>query len=90
MRPQLGDRQSRARRFSIHFDPLNTLAMNLVAEEMRDHHVQSFAQLSPPTKARLRAIYQEINQAMPDDPAAGQYLQLLGGAPPHMQSTALP
>ncbi len=38
MRPQLGDRQSRSKRFQIHFDPINTLAMNLVAEELRNGH----------------------------------------------------
>jgi hypothetical protein len=82
MRPLLGDRQSRMVRFQIHFDPLNTLAINLVSEEIRNRGVDSFPQLSPPTKAKLRAIYETIGNKMPDDPAAAQYLQILeGGAP---------
>jgi hypothetical protein len=82
MRSMLGDRQSRSKRFQIHFDPLNALAMNLVAEEIRTRHINSFSDLSPPTKARLRAIYQEIQKALPSDPAAGQYLQYLGAVTP--------
>ncbi len=30
--------------------------------------------------ARLRAIYQEIDKALPDDPAARQYLRILSAA----------
>lgn len=77
MRVILGDRQVRAKRFQIHFDPLNTLAMNLVAEEWRQHPLKTAFDLSQPTKDRLRAIYQAIDQALPDDPAAAQYLHIL-------------
>jgi hypothetical protein len=82
MRPLLGDRQSRLVRFQIHFDPLNTLAMNLVSEEIRNRGVDAFYQLSPPTKAKLRAIYETIGAKLPDDPAAAQYLQILEGGSP--------
>ncbi len=81
MRPLLGDRQSRLVKFQIHFDPLNALAMNLVTEEMRERHVNSFAELSLATKARLAPIYMQIAKAMPDDPAAPQYLNMLGRVP---------
>jgi hypothetical protein len=57
MRIILGDKQARVRKFQIHFDPLNMLAMNLVAEEWRRHPLNSYAELSLPTKARLHAIY---------------------------------
>jgi hypothetical protein len=77
MRVILGDKQARARKFQIHFDPLNTLAMNLIAEEWRRHPLYSYAQLSLPTQARLRAIYAAINQTMPDDPSSLQYLRIL-------------
>jgi hypothetical protein len=77
MRVILGDRQVRAKRFQIRFDPLNTLAMNLVAEEWRQHPLKTAFDLSQPTKDRLRAIYQAIDQALPDDPAAAQYLHIL-------------
>ncbi|MCC7085181.1 MAG: hypothetical protein IT427_09260 [Pirellulales bacterium] len=82
MRPLLADRQSRAKNFIIRFDPLNTLAINLVAEEIRDRGVQHFAGLSLPTKLRLKAIYTDIAKALPDDPAANIYLKRLGLPPP--------
>jgi hypothetical protein len=78
MRPLLVDRQARAKQFIIHFDPLNTLAMNLVAEEIRDRGVQQFTDLTLPTKHRLSAIYSEIDKALPEDPAAMIYLRRLG------------
>jgi hypothetical protein len=77
MRVILGDKQARAKRFLIHFDPLNTLAMNLVAEEWQLHPLRSYAELSQPTRERLRLIYESINQALPVDPAAAQYLRIL-------------
>lgn len=90
MRPQLGDRQSRSKRFQIHFDPLNVLAMNLVAEDMRTGQVRSVAELSTPTKTRLQAIYREIDKALPDDPAARQYLRILDAVTPRAVSVGLP
>jgi len=77
MRVILGDRQARDKRFQIHFDPLNTLAMNLVAEEWREHPIKSAFDLSQSTKDRLRAIYATIEPALPDDPAAAQYMYIL-------------
>jgi hypothetical protein len=77
MRVVLGDRQARAKKFQIRFDPLNTLAMNLVAEEWHQHPLKTAFDLSQPTKDRLHAIYQAIDQALPDDPAAAQYLHIL-------------
>jgi hypothetical protein len=77
MRVILGDKQARARKFQVHFDPLNTLAINLVAEEWRQHPLYSFAELSQPTKDRLRSIYFAIDQALPEDPAAKQYMYIL-------------
>jgi hypothetical protein len=77
MRIILGDKQARARKFQIHFDPLNTLAMNLVAEEWHRHPLHSYAELSPQTQARLRVIYGAISQTLPDDPSSLQYLRIL-------------
>ena len=79
MRPILGDRQARCAAFPIRFDPVNTLAMYLVGEEIRIRHVHSFARMSTPTKMRLRQIYTVLSQALPSDPAAAKYLDLLGG-----------
>lgn len=81
MRPVPADRQVRAKQFIIHFDPLNTLAMNLVAEEVRERGVNHLAGLSLSTRLKLRGIYTDIAQALPDDPAAPRYLQLLGIPP---------
>jgi Metallo-peptidase family M12 len=77
MRVILGDKQARARKFQVHFDPLNTLAINLVAEEWRQHPLASFADLSPVTRDRLRSVYFAIDQALPEDPAAKQYMYIL-------------
>jgi hypothetical protein len=77
MRPVLGDRQARLKRFTIAVDPINALVMNLVADEIRDRGVTSFAQISDMTSARLRVIYQVLAEAVPDDPAAKDYLNFL-------------
>jgi Matrixin len=63
------------------FDPVNTLAMNLVAEEVFERGVKRFADLRPATKQRLRVIYTESGRALPDDPTPGMYLRLLDAAP---------
>lgn len=77
MRPMLGDRQANARSFRITFDPLNALAMCLVSEELPRSASPGLAGLSAPTRRRLRGIYQTLREALPDDPAARQYLGLL-------------
>ncbi|MDZ4820264.1 MAG: hypothetical protein SGJ20_14955 [Planctomycetota bacterium] len=77
MRPVLGDRQSRARDFRIGIDPVNTLIMNMVAEEMRLRGANSFYQLSATTKRQMEAVYVSLQQALPEDPAAGELLRVL-------------
>ncbi len=81
MRPRLGDGLAHARSFRIGFDPPNTLIMNLLCEELRTRQVRSLSQLRPNTKARLRAAYQALGKAMPQDPAAQHYLTLLNRSP---------
>jgi hypothetical protein len=81
MRPQLSDRRSRARDFRIHFDPINTLAMYSIGEELRSRQVRGFQDFTPATQLRLRAVYATMARLLPDDPAAQQYLGLLGSAP---------
>ncbi|HZZ28513.1 MAG TPA: hypothetical protein VFE46_10970 [Pirellulales bacterium] len=79
MRVVLGDKLARAKKFQIHFDPLNELAMNLVAEEWRRHApLYNIGEVSPPIQARLSTIYAAIAEALPTDPAALQYLRILG------------
>ncbi len=87
MRPKLGDGRVLDVRFPVGYDPLNTLAMNLVVAEARTRHVRSLRQLTEPTKERLRQIYREVQTAvaadpvMAADPTPGKFLTLLGTPP---------
>jgi len=82
MRPILGDRKSVARGFRILFDPLNTLAIRLLSEEMREHGIKRLEEVSPATRRNLVAVYSTLAKAFPEDPAAGHYLVRLGEPPP--------
>jgi hypothetical protein len=68
-------------RIKAAFDPLNTLAMNLVAAEVLDHGVKRLSEVRPRVKQRLREIYRELARAMPDDLTPAQYLNQLDGTP---------
>lgn len=81
MRPLLSDRQSRRVGFEIQFDPVNTLAMSLVGEEVRRRRVASFANLTPGTRKRLGQIYAALAPTLPQDPAAKQFQQLVATGP---------
>jgi hypothetical protein len=77
MRAVLGDRQALSRRFQIHLDPLNLLAVCLVSEDLRE---KRSANISPQTLSRRRQlaeIYRALAAALPDDPLAGEYLRLV-------------
>lgn len=74
MRPKMTDRRARARSFRITFDPLNTLAMSLVAEEIRLHEAHSFLQFRPATHAKLRSLYATMAKALPDDKATARFV----------------
>lgn len=79
MRAAPGDRQARAAKFRIVFDPLNTLAMCLVSQELHSQpHLRS-AEMQPATRNELRKIYSVLMRATPDDPAAALYLRALSG-----------
>jgi hypothetical protein len=81
MRPKLGDGRVLDARFPVGYDPLNALAMNLIAGEIRTRPVHSLAQLTEPTKERLRQIYREVQPAMADDATPAKFLALLGPPP---------
>lgn len=81
MRPILADRQARERRFRIFYDPLNALAVNLIAAEYRANHVRRREDLSDATRAKLLAIYAEQYRAMPEDPTSKALLSAIGAAP---------
>ena len=63
--------------FRIGFDASNTLAMYLLVEELRSRPILRLSELSPETKASLRRVYASLAKALPDDPAAPKYLDLL-------------
>jgi hypothetical protein len=79
MRPVLGDRQARLKSFQVGIDPVNALALYLIGEEYRARgNIRKLTELSLPTRRKLYNIYGEINQTAPHDPAAQQYMSLLG------------
>ena len=76
MRPVLGDNQAGRAGFQIGFDPVNTLIIASIGEEMGRRNVQKFADLSADTKRRLQSIYASLARALPDDPAGGHFMRL--------------
>ena len=78
MRPILGDRQAREKRFRILYDPLNALAINLVAAEYRANHVRRRVELSDATREKLMAIYAEQTREFPEDPSTKAMLTAIG------------
>ena len=81
MRPKLGDHRSHARSFHIGFDPLNTLAMCLLAEEMEARPIRWLRQVRPQTKESLRDVYRTLAKSMPKDDSAKHYIAMLDGLP---------
>jgi len=80
MRPVLGDNKAGTTGFRISFDPINTLAIATIGEEMGRRDIQKFADLSADTKRRLQSIYGSLARSLPDDPAGGHYLRLTEAA----------
>lgn len=79
MRPMLNDGKANLRSFRIGYDPVNTLVMCLVGEEIRQHNVRRLDQLTMKTRRQLAAVYLEISKVTPDEPATLRMLQLLSG-----------
>jgi hypothetical protein len=77
MRIVLGDRRARSNKFRIVFDPLNTLAMCLVSDELQARPQARFRQFQHSTQEKLHDIYVDLARASPDDPAAPHYLRWL-------------
>ena len=78
MRPLLTGGLQRRAGARVQFDPVNTLLIAMLGDEMRTRKVRRLAEVSPPTRLRMSEIYSVLAKALPRDPAASQYLQLLG------------
>jgi Metallo-peptidase family M12 len=78
MRPGQGDRRALLRNYRIGFDPVNTLVMYMIGEELRRHRVRGLKDLSLETRLELRSIYATLAQTLPKDPAGPIYVRLLG------------
>jgi hypothetical protein len=78
MRSGLGTSPPTRDDHSPRFDPVNTLIMNLVAEEVFADGVTHLSRLSLATRDRLRAVYTELGRTLPRDPTPAQYLRSLG------------
>ncbi|MGQ9771044.1 MAG: hypothetical protein ACUVQG_10865 [Thermogutta sp.] len=76
MRGHLEKRPARDRYFAIGFDPLNTLIMNTVADELKAGRTD-FAVFSLPASNFLRACYGLIRNANPADDTAVRLAGLL-------------
>jgi hypothetical protein len=77
MRPNLGDRLSNLTAFRVGFDPLNTLAMNIFADELRAAPYRGLHRLPIDARRQLLRIYYTLAKELPKDPAAPQYIAML-------------
>ena len=80
MRPLLGDDLAGRSDFEIRFDPVNTLTMSMLGEEIRRRDIRKLADMTAGSKHRLRQIYGHLSKTLPDDPAGGHFIRLMDGA----------
>ncbi|HVX15449.1 MAG TPA: M12 family metallo-peptidase [Pirellulales bacterium] len=78
MRCRMGDRQALAKNFVVGFDPLNALAVGLVAEQLARRPIVRLTDLPPDKLRRLSEIYETVLQALSKDGAAPELLALVG------------
>lgn len=77
MRPTLGDRPVRLRDETIRFDPVNTLAIAMVGEEVRRRGVRDLARVSADRRQRLQRVYNTLSALTPGEPAGTTLLRRL-------------
>jgi len=77
MRPVLGDDRAGRSDFRIQFDPINTLVIALIGEEMRRRNLTRLTNLLPTTQRRLSQIYTELARSMPADASARRYAEIM-------------
>ncbi len=80
MRLTLGDGKAVHAKFRIGFDPLNLLAINIVAEELRKGPLLKLADWPVEQQVRLARIYATLGAAVPDDPLNDELQGLLARA----------
>jgi hypothetical protein len=80
MRPVLGDNLAGRSDFRIQFDPVNTLAIAMIGEEIRRRNITRLFDLTAGSKRRLGQIYAALARALPEDPAAPRYTRLMASA----------
>jgi hypothetical protein len=84
MRPKLGDGLAGTSGFRIGLDPVNTMIVYLVGEQLRAGPIRGVWDLSPQVKSRLKLIYGDLAKALSSDPAAATYRKAMAltAAPP--------
>lgn len=80
MRPVLGDGKVSRPGFRIRFDPVNTLVIAMIVEEVRRRHIRQLSELSLGTKRRLRQIYNRLADKFPADSAGKKYVRAVDRA----------
>ncbi|TWT97997.1 Matrixin [Botrimarina colliarenosi] len=84
MRPVLGDRPVRLRGEVIRFDPVNTLAIAMIGEEVRRRGVRDLGNITLARRERLQHVYTTLSALTPGEPAGVALLRRLaavGGGP---------
>ncbi len=84
MRPVLADDKAIHNSFHVGFDPVNTLIINLVSDEIRTRKTDSVSTLTQDARRRLTQVYEALLKAAPNESSIRQYLSQLnmaGGSP---------
>lgn len=80
MRLVLADGQPHARGRRLRIDPLNTLAIGMVGQELAERSITSIGDASPPVRQRLTELYGVLARAVPQDNTAPQLVSWLENA----------
>lgn len=80
MRLVLADGQPHVRGRRLRIDPLNTLAIGMVGQELAERSITSIGDASPPVRQRLTELYGVLARAVPQDNTAPQLLSWLENA----------
>lgn len=80
MRPVIAGRNAKSPLRGIRFDPVNTLVMSMIVEEVRRRDVADLNELSIGTKRRLRQIYATLSDSLPQDAAADKFIRMVDTA----------